>query len=233
MRPTLRTAGMHRSDTHTGRPAAIPCRGPGRALPLWFALIAYAAGAAAELSPDERARLERGEVLVAVQDVTAARAVVLIAAPPAEVWTHIDHCADYDAFLPRVTQAEELAREGDEVTCKVVIGLPFPLPSLWSVSVARHSTEGDGRYRRDWRTVDGSYEVDEGSWTLSPYGGSGDRTLLEYAFRVVPRTSLVPAAIRRAAQRQTLPQVMEAVRARVRAEGIRNEAASGPVSHRD
>lgn len=224
---------MHRLDTHSDGPVALPRRRPGRVLPLLFALIAYAAGAAADLSPDERARLERGEVLVAVQDVTAARAVVLIAAPPAEVWTHIDRCADYDEFLPRVSQAEELAREGDEVTCKVVIGLPFPLPSLWSVTVARHSAEGGGRYRRDWRSVDGSYEVDEGSWTLSPYGGSGDRTLLEYAFRVVPKTSLVPAAIRRAAQRQTLPQVMEAVRARVRADGTRNEAVSGPVSRRD
>lgn len=224
---------MHRLDTHSDGPVALPRRRPGRVLPLLFALIAYAAGAAADLSPDERARLERGEVLVAVQDVTAARAVVLIAAPPAEVWTHIDRCADYDEFLPRVSQAEELARESDEVTCKVVIGLPFPLPSLWSVTVARHSAEGGGRYRRDWRSVDGSYEVDEGSWTLSPYGGSGGRTLLEYAFRVVPKTSLVPAAIRRAAQRQTLPQVMEAVRARVRADGTRNEAVSGPVSRRD
>lgn len=73
---------MHRLDTHSDGPVALPRRRPGRVLPLLFALIAYAAGAAADLSPDERARLERGEVLVAVQDVTAARAVVLIAAPP-------------------------------------------------------------------------------------------------------------------------------------------------------
>lgn len=220
---------MCRFRTHAGGSAPRLIR----ALSFMAVLLANAAGAATDFSPDERARLERGEVLVAVQDVTTARAATVIAAPPAEVWRHIDRCAHYDEFLPRVTQAEELAREGDEVTCKVVIGLPFPLPSLWSVTVARHSAEDGGRYRRDWRTVDGSYEVDEGSWTLSPYGGSGDRTLLEYAFRVVPKTSLVPAAIRRAAQRQTLPQVMEAVRARVRAKDTRHEALSGPVSRRD
>lgn len=203
------------------------------ALPLMSVLIANPAGAATDFSPDERARLERGEVLVAVQDVTTARAAVVIAAPPAEVWTHIDRCADYDEFLPRVEQAEELARAGTEVTCKVVIGLPFPLPSLWSVTVARHRAEGGGRYRRTWRTVDGSYEVDEGSWTLSPYGGSGDRTLLEYAFRVVPKSSLVPASIRRLAQRQTLPQVLDAVRARVLAKAAQREAAAVPVSPRN
>lgn len=224
---------MPRAATRTDRPVAVPRRGPGRALPLWLVLIAYSAGAAADLSPDERARLERGEVLVDVRDVTTARAIAVIGAPPAQVWTHIDRCADYDEFLPRMTQAEELAREGNEVTCKVVISLPFPLPSLWSVTVARHTAEGSGRYRRDWRTVDGSYEVDEGSWTLSPYGGSGDRTLLEYAFRVVPRTSLVPASVRRVAQRQTLPQVMEAVRARVLAESTRNAAAPRSVAHGD
>lgn len=178
------------------------------------------AGAAPKFTEDERTRLEAGEVIITVRDldggdVTAARAVGVVDAAPAAVWKHIDDCGSYEEFMPKVKEAEELSRKGSDVTCKLVVGMPFPLSDLWSVTIAKHEAKKGDRYRRKWRATEGSYKLNEGSWVLSPWNGSHERTLLVYTIKVAPKAS-IPAGIRRAAQQQTLPDVIKAVRLRVK-----------------
>jgi len=204
----------------------MPARRPLRLVTLLtLATLALAArparlAAAPKLSADERARLEAGEVLTKVVDVdggdvTAARAIGVVAAPPAAVWPHIDQCARYAEFMPSIEESKEVSRAGDVVTCRLVVGMPFPLSDLWSVTVARHQKKSGERYRRSWKMTEGSYRVNEGSWTLTPWGDRGDRTLAVYSIKVAPKAA-VPAGVRRAAQQKSLPDVIEALRTRVK-----------------
>jgi hypothetical protein len=130
------------------------------------------------------------------------------------VWQHIDQCARYAEYMPSIKESLEVSRKGDVVTCRLTVGMPFPMSDLWSVTVARHQKKSGERYRRSWKATEGSYKVNEGSWVLSPWGDTGDRTLAVYSIKVAPKAA-VPAGIRRAAQQKTLPEVIEALRTRV------------------
>lgn len=204
-------------ETRGHHPLAIPF-----AALLAVLLVAPAAAGEPKLSDDERARLEAGEVLTKVVDldggdVTAARAMGVIDAPPAAVWPHVDACGKYAEFMPSITESIEVARKGEDVTCRLTVGMPFPLSDLWSVTVAKHQKGKGERYRRAWKAIEGSYRVNEGSWVLSPWGdpAKGDRTLAVYSIKVAPKAA-IPAGVRRAAQQKSLPEVISALRARVK-----------------
>jgi carbon monoxide dehydrogenase subunit G len=170
---------------------------------------------------DRIQRLEAGEILVRAEpvegvDVPRLHAEGLIDAPPAEVWEVVSRCADFVGTMPRVVEAEELERQGDQVTCRAKVDLPFPLPSLEATTIATHTVQTGKRYRRDWRLKEGSYTRNEGHWELEPYGEGGTRTLARYELLVVPNVP-IPAALREAAQQKAIPEIYAGVRKRLAA----------------
>lgn len=163
-------------------------------------------------------RLERREVVVEITKIKgrsapAVKATALFAAPVEKLWKIIDHCADYHTTMLRIAKSEELSREGSRVRCRVTIEMPFPLANVTTETVAVHTVVPGKLAERRWKQAEGDFRVNTGSWTLTPYG-DGKRTLAVYQVRAEPKVE-VPAALRDAAQRKTLPQLFEHLRKQV------------------
>lgn len=182
-------------------------------LPLALALCALPAAAQApQFSPAEKTRLERGEILVksaeAQGDGIAGRAAAVVRAAPDEVWTIVNDCARFKAFMPRTVDSQVLAGGKH---CKVEISMPFPFSNLWSETKVEHVYLDGGGRRRAWTLVRGTYKKVEGSWTVWPWGEG--HTLLLYVIEADPDVP-VPNAILQSAQASSLPDMYQAVRAR-------------------
>ena len=72
--------------------------------------------------------LERGEVLVKVQEVKgsdAPRAIVtaIIDAPPEDVWRLVSDCKRYSKIFDRIKRSKLLEQKGSEYVCEVEIEL--------------------------------------------------------------------------------------------------------------
>jgi len=159
-------------------------------------------------------RLASGEIIVrtepAVDGVSKARMEAVIDVPPERVWSIIDRCETYKDRFPRIADSREISREGDTVRCRVVVDLPWPMSDLSAITRATH-TAAAGIYRRAWTLESGDYEINEGSWTLMPFGPDGRRTHAIYELRAKPKTGL-PELIREQAQARALPDVIKALR---------------------
>jgi ribosome-associated toxin RatA of RatAB toxin-antitoxin module len=163
----------------------------------------------------DRARLDRGEVILGTEQVAGsavpfATARAVLNAPPPKVWRIVENCSAYTRNLPRIAASSEEKREDDWVLCRVTIATPFPMKNLTSLTRAVHRLE-PGRWSREWTLVEGDYEVHEGRWILTPFGGDPSRTLVEYRIRVKP-TTLVPQPIARMAQTRGLPELFAKLR---------------------
>lgn len=178
-------------------------------------LVLVAAPAAAQspqFSAEEKAKLDRGEILVKsttpTGDGIAGKAAAVVRAHPDKVWGVVNDCDHYKDFMPRTVASKSLEKGAH---CRVEIEMPFPFSNLWSETKIRHVYLDGGGRRREWNLVRGTYEKVEGSWTVLPWG---DRdTLLLYAIEADPDVP-VPNAILQSAQASTLPDMFVAVRAR-------------------
>jgi hypothetical protein len=59
--------------------------------------------------------------------------------------------------------------------------------------------------------VRGDYKTNEGSWEVKPADASGTSSIVVYSVHAEPNT-IVPASIREAAQKKTLPEMIARVR---------------------
>lgn len=189
-------------------------------LVLVFSFLFAATAQAADLKPDEIARLDKGEVLVEARALgddgtVAARAKVVLDFPPEQIWKHLDDCARYDQFMPRVSKSTELVRDGGKVICRIEVDMPFPLGDLWSETVAMHDQPSEHTYRRRWKMPEGkgTYRQNKGAWVVSAWQGDTKRSLVEYKIKVQPLNK-VPGSILKAAQKRSLPGMMEALKKR-------------------
>lgn len=169
--------------------------------------------AAAPAAASKAERLAKGDVIVTTSkvkgyDMPKAHVEAIIKAPPAKVWKIIEKCGDYAKTMPRIAKAKEVSRKGNVVTCDVTVDLPFPLDDLQAVTRAKH-TEKDGTYKRAWTLLKGDYQVNTGSWTLSPHGKN--QTLVKYEVFAVPNVSL-PTFLQETAQQNSLPNLIEKLR---------------------
>jgi ribosome-associated toxin RatA of RatAB toxin-antitoxin module len=183
---------------------------------VWLVALPWAAGHADDA---ERGRLDRGEIVITTQaaaGIAIPRAVMtaVIDAPPADVWRIIERCDDYERTMPRIRHATELRREGDIVFCRITVDMPFPLSDLTATTRARHRVE-PGLYERAWTLVEGDYERNEGSWTLTPFDAAGARTLVRYEALAVPKVSL-PDFVLEKARDGSLPDIIEGLRAQMK-----------------
>ena len=180
--------------------------------PLVALLLAVSAPASGD---DEESRLDKGEVVVTNRTVkgydtpeTTGKAV--INAPPAKVWNIISRCGDYVKTMPRTKASKEVSRQGNKVVCEVTIIMPAPYSNLTSKSEATH-TESPPKFVRARKMIEGDYKYNTGSWVLTPFKGDPKRTLAVYTVLAEPK-AWIPAWIRKAAQKKTLPDIMERLR---------------------
>ncbi|APR79378.1 Hypothetical protein A7982_04725 [Minicystis rosea] len=130
--------------------------------------------------------------------------------PPKKVWAIVSDCSRYKERMPRIVAAKELKKEGNVHTCEVTIDMPFPLSNLTAVTEAVHEESDKGMARR-WKLVRGDYKSNTGSWEVKPADPEGKTSFVTYTVHAEPNT-VVPAAIREAAQKSALPDLMKRVR---------------------
>ncbi len=180
----------------------------GRAGALVAALVAVVVHGAAVAHSDEgdEARLAKGDILVATDavegsDVPLVTVRAVIDAPPANVWAIIQDCGNYAKTMPRITASKELSREGTGehffVDCQVTASMPFPLPSLTSHTRVEHTIEPGKKWLRRFTLIDGDYLVNDGEWTLLPYGADGTRTFFTYRLHARPKLPLPQSLVSR------------------------------------
>lgn len=175
--------------------------------------------AAAGLTADQRARLDRCEVLVSSPATEGAAPpkflmLAVIDVPPAKLWPIVERCGGYKGMFPRVSKSEERERKAGRVVCHVEIDMPFPLRDLWHTTECLHASGPGPRYRRAWKLLEGTFEHNTGTWIIGPWGPDQRRSLLRYTASVKPHMS-VPGPIRRHFQRRSLPSIVHALRTKL------------------
>jgi ribosome-associated toxin RatA of RatAB toxin-antitoxin module len=171
------------------------------------------------LADSWKQKLDQGEIMVFGRPVKGSdlpEVVVkaVINAPPARVWALVSRCANYDKFMPRIKASRELSRKGGRILCRVTVDMPFPYSDLTATTEVRH-TVGKQRWYRRWKLIKGDYKVNRGSWVLTPFNGDNKRTYAVYRAQAVPN-AYVPGAIRRMAQKSSLPKMIKALRAKTK-----------------
>lgn len=166
------------------------------------------------------AALEGGEIIVEsepVEGTTTPRLHVraVVEAPPEKVWAILEDCSRYEETMVRVEAADELSRDGNVVTCRTTVDMPFPLSDLTATTRAVHTVVPGERWAREWELVEGDYARNSGSWVLTPFKGNASRTFVDYHILVEPNTS-VPDSVRIAAQQKAMPDLIEKLREQVR-----------------
>ena len=168
----------------------------------------------------EVAQLQNGEMIFREAQPTEKPGVAFMAAglvehPTKQVWPVIRDCEHYHKFMPRTVVSERRERKGRHSLCYVKLSMPFPLSDLESLVNSYETISGDGRYRRHWNLIKGSYTRNNGSWTVYPFGPQNQMSLLVYRIDINPSMS-VPDFMIRKAQRGSLPEIFDAIRARTR-----------------
>lgn len=167
----------------------------------------------------ERARLDTGEVLVSTglpgaSGVPANLVRAVINAPPEKVWPLVWDCSRFAQTMPAIAKSEMVEKTERSTLCRVTADLPFPMADLLSVSRAVLTVEPGVRWHREWKMVEGDYEVNQGSFTLLPWGQG--KTLAIYRIEVRPKVPLPDWAVAKA-QADRLPDMMERIRKQVAA----------------
>lgn len=176
------------------------------------------------VSDADRARLEKGEILVVTRKVEGSKvpeAVVhaVIEAAPAQVWPLLDQCNRYVGVMPRITKAKELTRKGFEVRCAMTFSPPWPMSDMNSITLATHRP-GPPAWVRAWVLESGDYNSNSGHWLLHEFEGNPQRTLVEYRLHSEPKVS-IPGFLQEMGVKSALPDLIKQVREAVAAQASR------------
>lgn len=177
-------------------------------------LLLAAAGDPLAVTDAERARLDRGDVLVTSRQAadkvgTVATARAVIDAPPDKVWPLVWDCSRFVRTMPSIAKSELVEHKENTTLCHVVADLPFPFSDLTSLSRAVLEVEEGVQWRRTWKMVEGDYTVNTGSFTLVPWGQG--KTLATYQIDARPKVPL-PDWMLAKIQTDRLPEMMARLR---------------------
>ena len=179
-----------------------------------IAQAAYAAQQEAAWSPDESARLKRGEIIVRQAGegsgercrVTAA---ILIPAPPRSIWGVMLDYAGAPEFLPGVESCRVLQSHPGHDIVEQTVDLFALLPKITYVFRSDYV-----KYRRiDFQRISGDLADMRCTCALLPQNG-GQQTLLTYSIHLDPGF-LVPQSFVDMALREDLPTMLKAIKNRV------------------
>lgn len=191
----------------------------------------------------DKERLRQGEIIVRARrlpdgNLRMGQVMGVVDAPIDKVWQVITDYNHFKDFMPRISEGFMLDPEavagmtfeeirdwpkmerrlrkfkieevqGDTVYFYNRFDSPWPLSDRYyilkiTLNPADHSTH--------WSMIAGNMEVNDGSWRLIPLK---DKTLAIYTLRIDPGTP-IPAAFLRLGMHITLPDVIKAVRRRVK-----------------
>lgn len=204
----------------------------------WLAALATAepAGLLHALSAKQVEALEHGKVVVAQLQPAGGKGYAyttygVVEAPPARAWEVIQDCEHLQEYMPRMVRSVETQRTENSYVCDTEIELPFPLSNRRNSARSFLEQLPGGVFKRHWSLVDddGDYYRHDGSWTIHPWGESGQRSLLEHWIDSWPKNA-VPDFIVHAARTLQAPAAFEAIRQRVR-ELPRPDVAAAPSAH--
>lgn len=183
-------------------------------LVVWMALAPEAAWA---IAPAELRRVQAGETLVSdvpVDEGGALRARFFVAAPVAVAREVLWDQERFVEFVPDVKAVKVLERRGDRQLVEISGGRG-PVTVTY---VADRTLEPR---RIAWKSVRGDVKRNDGSWSLEPVSGG---TLVTYEVHVVPKGP-VPGYVVGYLQKQALPGLIKAIKARIEATAARRPKA--------
>lgn len=169
-----------------------------------------------QAKPLSMGEIEAGKVEVTFDDrgpgkLKYVKAVAIISSPPAKVWKVVTDYGNYKSFMPKVTKSYVETRNGNKVEAYTLLTLPWPFQNTWYVN--RYVEDRKNLVVR-WSMVRGSILDNAGSWKLKPHGKKN--TLATYTLKVDPGVSFIPTWMINTATKETLPDIIEAVRERVK-----------------
>ena len=172
-----------------------------------------------------------GQILIQLTDYPGSNAkegcvVGWIPAPPEAVMAILRDAASYDEYMPRVERSDVTTGSGGEVLNQQMLDLPFPIGDRYFTIRLTEDRSDDGTYRLDFSYVKdtGNIKDTHGHWLVEPWRGGSRAT---YVLWTDPGGALPKWAVNRASRR-TLPDVVAALRDRVRERGAAS-ASSGKV----
>ena len=148
---------------------------------LWMLVINVRA---ADITPDESARLSRGEVLVTASRVRDAGSTKIVAAidialPAARVWPIMTDCERAPRYVPGLSSCQILQRDAAGAwDIREHISSPgWPLPDFRTVFRSTYEPVRRVHFVR----VDGDLKRSEGDWFLQPLNGGASTRVLYVA----------------------------------------------------
>lgn len=200
-------------------------RRPSAATAVATAIALWPAGAGAiaeedcpDLAGGEEA-LASGEIFVELNEVAGSNAkegcvVGYLPASPADVMAVLRDAGRYDEYMPTVKRSNVTVEHGGVTLNRQELDLPFPIGDRhFTIRLVERRLYPDG-YQLDFSYVPGSGNVEDtrGHWLIEPWR---DGSLVSYVLWTDPGGAIPKWAVNRAARR-TLPDVMRALRDRVR-----------------
>ncbi|MBI2901412.1 MAG: SRPBCC family protein [Planctomycetes bacterium] len=164
-----------------------------------------------KLSPEEREKVERGEVLTRLLHDQGVEAIGIVDAAPAKVYRVVTDYDHYREFIPSVVDAKVLEWDSKEV-CILLEKIKI---AFKTVEVTLRITHDRARHSTSWTKHGGSFARNDGSWRCEPHGKG--KTLVTYTVDV--EAGLIPQFVVNAVTRGNLPDLFEAVRKRVNSNG--------------
>jgi hypothetical protein len=160
-----------------------------------------------------------GEVLLKLTDFPGSAAkegcvLGFIPAPPDAVIAVLRRAGEYAEYMPRVSRSETRPGADGSVLNAQELDLPWPIGNRhFTVRlVEEKSKDGGYWFRFDYVEGSGNIEDTHGHWSIEPWNG-GSR--VAYVLWTDPGGAIPMWAVNRASRR-TLPQVVVALRDRVR-----------------
>jgi hypothetical protein len=169
-----------------------------------------------------------GEVLIKLTDFPGSAAkegcvLGYIPAPPDAVMAVLRRAAEYDQYMPRVVKSEATSGADGAILNTQELDLPWPIGDRhFTVRlIEERSKDGGYSFKFDYVKGSGNVEDTRGHWSIEPWR---DGSRVAYVLWTDPGGVIPMWAVNRASRR-TLPQVVVALRDRVR--GLPSRHAGG------
>ena len=167
-----------------------------------------------ELTNAQLSDLNKGEVVVVKLPPPGDagvrfRAFKKMPVAPSKLKPIFIECEHFKDFMPRTLKSMVSNKKERSAICEIVVDMPFPFSDLWSVVDTSWGETSAGVWIRKWSLIRGSFRRNEGSWTVISTKAPNE-SIAVYEASVDPDVP-IPDMILRAAQVNTIPDLMQAV----------------------
>jgi len=182
-----------------------------------IACMQHAVAASPEISDDDVARLQRGEILLqtihADKSGGAARVTALFHSSADAVWDIIGYCKYEFIYVRGLKECEMLEGDQFQMTMRHRLRNSWYTPTLDFTFEARREPGGNGQAH----LVGGDLKALEGQWKLFPLTGSNS-VIVVHEIRIQPEIPAPKWLVRRSLRRD-LPDMLACIRGLAGASG--------------